>query len=234
MIRPETFFEHFLDKSSLFGSRISIFCAAPPFPRSLREVMAETPDAMTARSGEGQAFSRALKAQPPEIRKMYADLYSIEVKEAFRKTWSKNRTFDFVEKERVTIHGKTQLETEAGEGMTFTQLCTKLGAPDPQGEKDAEHYKHMCETEDLKDQFVKANKMLGCDVYLYIAEVKQCTNVKEVKDIVRVLTKDAMSNTWMDQVQKDRACRAWAAEKKVRMDSIKLEDIRGSPLGLKG
>ena len=44
---------------------------------------------------------------------MYADLYSHEVKEAFRKTWSKNRTFDFVEKERVTIHGKTQLETEA-------------------------------------------------------------------------------------------------------------------------
>ena len=92
----------------------------------------------------------------------------------------------------------------------------------------------MCETEDLKDQFVKENKMLGCDVYLYIAEVKQCTNVKEVKDIVRVLTKDAMSNTWMDQVQKDRACRAWASEKKVRRDSIKLEDIRGSPLGLKG
>ena len=90
---------------------------------------------------------------------------------------------------------------------------------DTQGEKDAERYKHMCETEDLKDQFVKENKMLGCDVYLYIAEVKQCTNVKEVKDIVRVLTKDAMSNTWMDQAQKDRACRAWASEKKVRMDS---------------
>ena len=88
MICPETFFEHFLDKSSLFGSRISIFCAAPPFPRSLREVMAETPDAVTARSGEGQAFSRALKAQAPEIRKTYADLYSIEVKEAFRNTWS--------------------------------------------------------------------------------------------------------------------------------------------------
>ena len=193
--------------------------------------MAETPDAMTARSGEGQAFSRALRAQPPEIRKMYADLYSIEVKEAFRKTWSKNRTFDFVEKERVTIHGKTQLETEAGEWMTFTQLRTKLGAPDPQGEKDAEHYKHMRETEELKDQLVKANKMLGCDVYLYIAEVKQCTNVKEVKDIVGVLTKDAMSNTWMDQVQKDRAFRAWASEKKVRMDSIKLEDIRGSKVG---
>ena len=192
--------------------------------------MSETPDAVTARSGEGQACSRALKAQPPEIRRMYADLYSIEVKEAFRKTWSKNRSFDFVEKERVTIHGKSQLETEAGEWMTFTQLRTKLGAPDPQGEKDAEHYKLMCETEELKDQFVKANKMLGCDVYLYIAEVKQCTNVKEVKDIVRVLTKDAMSNTWMDQVQKDRAFRAWASEKKVRMDSIKL----GSPLGLKG
>ena len=42
------------------------------------------------------------------------------------------------------------------------------------------------------------------------------------------------SNTWMDQVQKDRAFWAWASEKKVRMDSIKLEDIRGSPLGLKG
>ena len=227
-------FGAFFEQIIAFRLQNFIFRAAPPCPRFLREVMAETPDAVTARSGEGQAFSRALKAQPAEIRKMYADLYSIEVKEAFRKTWSKNRSFDFVEKERVTIHGKTQLETEAGEWMTFTQLRTKLGAPDPQGEKDAEHYKLMCETEELKDQFAKANKMLGCDVYLYIAEVKQCTNVKEVKDIVRVLTKYAMSNTWMDQVQKDRACRAWASEKKVRMDSIKLEDIKGSPLGLKG
>ncbi len=217
-----------------FGFRIAILCAAPPFP-SLCEVMAETPaEAMTARSGEGQAFSRALKTQPNDIKKMYSDLYSLDVKLAFRKTWAKERSFDFVEKERQTIHGKTQLEADAGEWLTFTQLRTKLGAPDPQGERDAVHYKAMCETEELKDQFVKQNKMLGCDVYLYIAEIKQCTNVKEVKDIVRVLTKDAMSNTWMDQVQRDRACRAWAAEKKVRMEAIKLEDIKGSPLGVKG
>jgi hypothetical protein len=182
-----------------------------------------------ARSAEGQAFQRALKASPEDLE-IYRDLTTTKSKEGFREAWAKQRSFEFMQRERESIHSRTQSAGECGVYLPKKKILKKLGGPDAKSECDT----YCANCEKYPEEMCKTNALTGQVWYLWVEEFRSNASKIELKDILRLKMEEAAPDSWTAKVERSRALRAFAECNNKRLDLVTDKDVAESELGVKG
>jgi hypothetical protein len=183
---------------------------------------------MSARSNMSQVFQRALKKSPK-----WAELYphmTDELKLEFRRAWSIRRDWDFTKETREISSINSKKTQDLGEMLPVVSIAAAIGdCRDPECQALAKAY--VEQAIEVGGKFVGYNSFMKTPVYLFIRRLMSSSSVKEWRQTVE---SSKSENLWDARAKQCRAITNFAIMAGRKVDSVSLEEVVESSIGLDG